>query len=154
MFQIKVAEEVKIHIFMFHNFFPKIVPFIRRCRKMWWSQRPQMTIWRCVECQISTATRAQTRDRAIATTTASTRIQRARTHTHIHTQKYVTLIAFPQQQWFHKRASTLRFTYIACLLFFFENHALYEFIWKNKIQPNKSQMHYNMAQKKCDLHAG
>jgi len=31
-----------------------------------------------------------------------------------HTQ-YVILIAFPLQQWLHKRAPVLRHTYIACL---------------------------------------
>jgi hypothetical protein len=28
----------------------------------------------------------------------------------------VILIAFPQQQWLHERASMLRYTYIACLV--------------------------------------
>jgi hypothetical protein len=35
---------------------------------------------------------------------------------HTHTEKYVTLIAFPQQQWFREGASMLRDTYIACLV--------------------------------------
>ena len=30
----------------------------------------------------------------------------------------VTLIVFPQQQWLHKRASMLRYTYVACLVGF------------------------------------
>jgi hypothetical protein len=30
--------------------------------------------------------------------------------------QFVILIAFPQQQWFRKRASILRYTYIACLV--------------------------------------
>jgi len=33
------------------------------------------------------------------------------TNTH---SEYVILIAFPQQQWLHERASMLRHTYIAC----------------------------------------
>ena len=37
------------------------------------------------------------------------------THMHAHTDQYVILTAFPQQQWFRKRASLLRYTYIACL---------------------------------------
>jgi hypothetical protein len=41
-----------------------------------------------------------------------------RMHTHTHTQQYVILIAFPQQQWFRERASMLRYTYIACLVLF------------------------------------
>jgi len=34
--------------------------------------------------------------------------------TNIHSE-YVILIAFPLQQWLHKRASLLRYTYIGCL---------------------------------------
>ena len=34
------------------------------------------------------------------------------TDTHL---EYVTLIAFPRQQWLCERASMLRYTYIACL---------------------------------------
>jgi hypothetical protein len=35
------------------------------------------------------------------------------TNTHL---DYAILIAFPLQQWLHKRASTLRYTYISCLV--------------------------------------
>jgi len=50
--------------------------------------RPQMTIW-CMRtaCWVSKATNC------------------------------VTLIALPLQQWLHERASMLRYTYIACLVF-------------------------------------
>jgi hypothetical protein len=40
---------------------------------------------------------------------------RKATNTH---SEYVTLIAFPLQQWLHERASMLRYTYIACLVIF------------------------------------
>jgi hypothetical protein len=51
--------------------------------------RPQMTIWRMrIACWKPKATN---------------------THT-----EYVILIAFPLQQWLHKRASMLRYTYIEC----------------------------------------
>jgi hypothetical protein len=40
----------------------------------------------------------------------------ARTRKHSHTDQYVILIAFPQQQWFRERASVLPYTYIACLV--------------------------------------
>jgi hypothetical protein len=33
--------------------------------------------------------------------------------------EYVILTAFPLQQWLHKRASMLRYTYIACLVLLF-----------------------------------
>jgi hypothetical protein len=36
-----------------------------------------------------------------------------RASAHTHTQKYVILIAFPWQQWFHERTSVLRHTYVA-----------------------------------------
>ena len=43
----------------------------------------------------------------------------APTHQHphppTHTEKYVILIAFPQQLWFHEHATMLCYTYIACL---------------------------------------
>jgi hypothetical protein len=32
--------------------------------------------------------------------------------------EYVTLFAFPQQQWLRERASLLRYMYIACLVYF------------------------------------
>jgi hypothetical protein len=35
------------------------------------------------------------------------------TNTH---SKYVIIIVFPLQQWFHERASVLRYTYVACLI--------------------------------------
>jgi len=57
------------------------------------SGRPQMAIWRMrIACRIPKAT-----------------------NTH---SEYVALAPFPLQQWFHERASLLRYTraYIACLL--------------------------------------
>jgi hypothetical protein len=39
----------------------------------------------------------------------------ARTRKHAHTDQYVILIAFPQQQWCRERASMLRYTYIVLL---------------------------------------
>ena len=54
--------------------------------------RPQTTIWRMrIACWINKA---------------------IQTHS-----EYVILIAFPLQQWSRERASMLRYTYIACLLF-------------------------------------
>jgi hypothetical protein len=37
---------------------------------------------------------------------------------HAHTDQYVTVIAFPQQQWSRKRASVLRYKYITCLVLY------------------------------------
>jgi hypothetical protein len=41
----------------------------------------------------------------------------AHTRKHAHTDQYVILIAFPQQQWLRERASMLCYTYIACLVY-------------------------------------
>jgi hypothetical protein len=37
---------------------------------------------------------------------------------HTHTDQYVILIAFPQQQWFQERTPMLSYTYTACLVTF------------------------------------
>ena len=78
--------------FVFSNFF-----FENRtvCEIMWKNTiglgRPQITIWRMrTACWIAKAT-----------------------NTH---SGCVKLIAFPLQKWLHERASTLRYTYIACLV--------------------------------------
>jgi len=53
--------------------------------------RPQMTVWRmCIACWIPKATNTLS--------------------------EYVILIAFPLQQWWHERASMLRYTYFVCLV--------------------------------------
>ena len=51
----------------------------------------------------------------IHTPTCSGNHIHARTRKHAHTDQYVILIAFPQQQWFRERTSVLRYTYIASL---------------------------------------
>ena len=95
---------------------PKIVPFIRQCRQMWWEGEEKQTIWRMRDvCHISKPTRAQSHARANAPTPTCT-YARTRMHLPTNTQKYVLLIAFPRQQRFRERASMLRYTYIACLV--------------------------------------
>jgi hypothetical protein len=72
-----------------------------------------MAIRRRVAFWISKAIRAQAHARAhepIPIHTRTYALARA------HTQKYAIVIAFPQQQWFHKRASMLRYTHIACIV--------------------------------------
>jgi hypothetical protein len=64
-------------------------------------ERPQI-IWRRVACWISKATRTQAHARAYSPTP-------------MHTDQYVIIISFAQQQWFRERASLLRHTYIVCL---------------------------------------
>ena len=41
---------------------------------------------------------------------------RMRTRKHTHTHQYVTLTAFPQQQWFRERGSLLRYTVHSCIV--------------------------------------
>jgi len=84
--------------FMFHNMFPKIVPFMRQCGKniVEWD-RPRMTIWRMrIACWYPKATD---------------------THTHTH-RGCGLLIAFPLQHSLNERASPMRYAYISCLVYF------------------------------------
>ena len=75
--------------------FSKIVPFVRQCRKMWWSQK-------LCKLQYGGAlhaglVRQYTRKHTPAPVHPHTYTQACiRTHTraHIHTQKYVTLVVF------------------------------------------------------------
>jgi hypothetical protein len=80
---------------MFSDFFPKIPPFMRYCRKIWWNQRGHMT------SQYGACTRPHAR---VPTCTHGQAC--------IHTPICNTL---PQQLWFRERALMLRYTYTACL---------------------------------------
>jgi hypothetical protein len=53
--------------------------------------------------------------------------------------EYVILIAFPQQQWLHERASMLRYTYITCLI---SNSRLK--IFSNYVAPEVLYYSYNI----------
>ena len=78
------------------------------------------TVWRWgVAYRISKVTRAQAhaRPRApIHPTHADHARTRMLSQTRAPTHTYVILIAFPLQQWLRERASTLRYTYIACIV--------------------------------------
>ena len=100
MFQKRCRENQNTHL-TFSNFFPKIVPFMRECRKIWWSQQRQMAKWRRVACWISKTTRAHAHTHALAPTRARKRTEICNT-------------ALPQQ-WSRERASMLRYTYTAYL---------------------------------------
>ena len=86
MFQTKFVEEIKTHIFCSVFFFPEN----RVVYEIMWIYtvergRTQTTIWRtCIACCIPKVTDAHS--------------------------EYVTLIAFPLQQWLHELASVLRYT--------------------------------------------
>jgi hypothetical protein len=90
IFQAKLVQKIKTHIFLFSNFFPR-----KMCR-LWDNvknvvepDRPQMAIWRRVTCWISTATRVQAHVSACIPTPTP-----ALARTRAHTQMYVRLIAF------------------------------------------------------------
>ena len=88
------AENQNTH-FVFDNIF-----FSRKSCRLWdiveiyritEPERPQMTTWRMrIACWVSKPT-----------------------NTH---SEYVTLTAFPLQQWLHERSSMLRYTYIVCVV--------------------------------------
>jgi hypothetical protein len=87
----KTCRENQNTHFVFSNIFSKIVPFMRYCGKILWSQRGYMMMW-CmhIACWITKAT-----------------------NTH---SDCVILISLPLQQWLHERASMLHHTYIVCLV--------------------------------------
>ena len=65
----------------------------------------------------------------------------ARTREHAHTNQYVILIALPQQQWYRERASVLRDTYIACLVFRYHLQTTYHPLNKMALSPRCSDVH-------------
>jgi hypothetical protein len=95
----KVVEKIETH-FVFSNFlFENRAVYEIMWKTIVEPDRLRMTIWRMrIACWITKAT-----------------------HTH---SEYVTLFAFPQQQWLHKCASMLHYSHIACLV--------------NHISPNSS----------------
>jgi hypothetical protein len=91
----KILEEVKAHN-MLNNIFPNIVPFVKQCGKIWWSQRgcrERIIRWHIV-CWITKATDTL--------------------------WEYLTFIAFPRQQLWYELASLLVYMYIASLVCFCE----------------------------------
>ena len=119
----KVIEKIKTRILLPKIFFPENrAVYEIMSKNMVEPERPQMTIWRRAACRISTATRAETYARARAHTHTYTHTH---THTHTRAQKYVTLIAFPQQQWFGERTSLLRYTYIFSLVLWYPSNVSY-----------------------------
>ena len=106
MFQTKVVGKIKTHILNSAAFFFENHAVYEIIWKIFVEQnRPQITIWRMsIACWIPKVT-----------------------NTH---SEYVTLIAFPLQQWLHERVSLLCYTYITCLV------AL--LTWRTKNQEEKS----------------
>jgi len=90
MFQTKFVEENKIY-FIFNYFFENCAVYEIMWKYIVERSRPHTTIWRMrIACWITNVT-----------------------NTH---SEYVRLTAFPQRQSLYKRASALRYMYIACCL--------------------------------------
>jgi hypothetical protein len=96
-------------------------------------ERLQMTAQRMrVAFWISKATRSQEHVRTRALTHPLTPTTHKHAHTHIHTEKYVIIIAFPQQQLLRERASLLRYTHIAFLVSAFFDFSLQPFSYRHE----------------------
>jgi hypothetical protein len=96
-----------MHILCSVNF-PKILPFMRSCRKIW--RRQMGRRWKYGGALPAGLVRLHARKTLPRQCTPP-----PRPHTHTHS-KYVILIAFPRQQCFRERTSVLRYTYIASLV--------------------------------------
>ena len=112
--------------FTYNNLFPKILRFLRKCGKTWWShggRADDSMAARCVLVQYG-YTHASTGQRMCSHTTHA--------HTHTHIQKYVIITAFPRQQWclITPQCSVLRTkpvlfshpTYRTCSLCYYQHH--------------------------------
>jgi hypothetical protein len=79
--------------FMFSHFFLNIVPFMRQCQKICWSQRGcRWQIEAALRASLVTIHACKYTSAPYASVHTSTRTRaraRAHTHTHTHTQKYV-----------------------------------------------------------------
>jgi hypothetical protein len=125
---------------MFNNFsFPKIAPFMRQCRKIWWSQRVHK--WRHniahTRCMLNKQgyMHAHTRVRAHAR-------KRARIHTHTH--EYV-IFTFSTAKMIREIVSMLRYTYI----FFVFTQCCYSYQHHNGMnQDKKSKLSFSVRHDK------
>jgi hypothetical protein len=88
----KICSENQNTYSTLNKFYLKIVPFVRqRGKNMVEPDRPQMAIRHMsFACWITNVTNTPS--------------------------EYVTLLAFPMQQWLHERASMLRYRYTSCLV--------------------------------------
>ena len=94
---------------MSNNVFPKIVPFVRYCRKMWGSQRSHRRQYNTAHALCMLGTWGYTRQRAHT---------HACTHLHAcaHSRKHVILILFTRKHSFRDCPSMLCYTYITTLV--------------------------------------
>jgi len=101
MLQAKVVEKIKTHILYSVTFFENRAVYEKMWKNIVERDRPQMTLWRMrIACWMPNAINTLS--------------------------EYVIPIVFPPQQWLHERASVLRYTFIACLVFFY-----FELSWRS-----------------------
>jgi len=110
MFQTKTVEKIKTHIICSIIFFRKSYRLIGTIfGKKWCRNIGKYGIaWKVTDGNV------------LWPMCFARRIKKA-TNTH---SAYVILIAFPLQQWLRERASILRYTYIACLVYMFHCHLI------------------------------
>jgi hypothetical protein len=107
--------------FMISGLFPRIVSFIRKCRKICLSQKG-------LRWQYGGASHAwlvRLHERKHTSEPVNTHpLTRKQVRTHIHTEIYLFITeisetsCFPLQQWFRKGSSVLRHTHNACIVFY------------------------------------
>jgi hypothetical protein len=117
MFKTKVVEKIKTHILYSTTFFRKSHRLWDNVEECSGDRRAinDVTTWRIrVSCWISKAICTYEQAHAHAPGYP----MHARTRKHAHTDQYIIIIAFPQQQWFRERTSMLRYTYIVCIVSF------------------------------------
>jgi hypothetical protein len=100
--------------FMVNNVFLKIVPFLIQIRKIWWSQRGRRKQYWGGGAFHAGLVRLHARKHKPHTPPCP--LHTKRTCTQKYVRLYVILIAFPRQQWFRERASTLHHSYLGCLV--------------------------------------
>jgi hypothetical protein len=105
-------ENQNTHV-MPNNFFPKTVPFIRQCRKMWWNQRH--CNWQYGGALHAGLVRLHAHKHTLVPMHPHTHICMY-AHTHTNT-KICNTDVFIWQQWFRERASMLHYTYTGCLVY-------------------------------------
>ena len=112
----KSGREIRNTHFIFSNFFFNRCVYEITLKDVVQPGRPQVTIWRMrTACWITKARNAH--------------------------PKYVLLIALPLQQQLHEHASTLRCTYIACLVIY-DLTGLQSLEWKVYIRCSLRKLHW------------
>ena len=130
MFRTNFAEKIKICILYSVTFFRKSYSVWYNVENVVERGRPQLTVGPTrILCWITKARNIHSGD--------------------------VILIAFPQQQWLHERASMLRYTYIACLV---SSSLIFHYFYStrkfNRLTPNDPYMGRTapLTSKRCILY--